>query len=52
MGNCHRDSGLPSVIYANGDCAWYTYGEKVGDSARPPPDAVFPGQLTKAARAL
>ncbi len=55
-GRHHRDGGLPAVIYSVGRSLsaryeWWVNGSKTGESGDPPEDAVFPGQLTKPARA-
>ena len=50
-GAMHRDGGLPAIIYPNGECQWWVNGTKIGTSDDPPEGAVFPGQLTKPARA-
>lgn len=49
-GKMHRDGGLPSSVNPNGSLHWYINGVFVGNTNKPPEGAVFPGQLTKAAR--
>ena len=51
-GKRHRGGGKPAYVYASGACEWWVMGEKTGDSAHPPPGAIFPGHLTKSALPL
>ena len=52
-GQLHRDNNFPAKIPANSDdksLEWYVDGECTGDTDNPPPNALWPGQLTKPAR--
>ena len=52
-GKMHRDGKLPALVSASGQvCMWYINGVCVGVTKNPPEGAVFPGQLTKAARSI
>ena len=47
----HRGGGLPAVVYIDSLYVWWENGKMTGTSINPPEGAVFPGQLTKPARA-
>ena len=43
----HRDDGLPALIDVRGHMDWYMNDIWLGDQVKPPPGAIFPGQLIK-----
>lgn len=48
-GVVHRDNGLPAILRGDGTMEWHVDGVKTGDQDDLPPNALFPGQLTKSA---